>query len=156
MSNIHLVTVINASAERCFDLSRSIELHMQSTAKTGERAVAGRTLGLAEYGDTITWEATHFGIRQQLTTKITAMERPRYFVDEMLKGAFKSIHHKHTFEYQAGATIMTDDFHYETPFWILGWLFDVLVLKKYMTGFLLERNSLIKEIAENIPANAGV
>ena len=57
-----------------FDLSRSIDFHMESASKTQERAIEGKTCGLIELGETVTWEAVHFGVKQQLTTKITAME----------------------------------------------------------------------------------
>jgi hypothetical protein len=43
---IDLETWINAPIDRCFDLSRDIDLHMQSTAHTHEVAVAGVTRGL--------------------------------------------------------------------------------------------------------------
>jgi hypothetical protein len=65
---------INAPIEICFDLARSIDIHAQSTSQTKEKAVGGVTGGLIEYGQSVTWEATHFGIKQRLTAKITEME----------------------------------------------------------------------------------
>ena len=44
-------------------------------------------------GDTVTWEAVHFGISSILTTKITAYERPHYFIDEMIRGIFQELKH---------------------------------------------------------------
>lgn len=76
MPLIHLSTPIAAPIGIVFDLSRSIDLHQVSTAKTGERAVAGRTSGLIEKGETVTWRARHFGVWQYLTSKITEMESP--------------------------------------------------------------------------------
>ena len=149
MTTIELTTTINAPIEKCFDLSRDLDLHMRSTGKTNERAVAGRTSGLIEKGETVTWEATHFGIRQQLTTHIPEMKVPHYFSDEMVKGAFKSLYHQHYFETNDGQTVMTDVFKYETPFGIFGRLFDILVLKSYMTRFLKQRNAMIKSEAEH-------
>jgi len=148
MTVINITTIIHAPIERCFDLSRSVELHMLSTARTGERAISGRTTGLVAQGDTITWQATHLGIRQQLTTSIEKVVRPHFFSDRMLFGAFKSLYHEHIFEEQNGQTIMTDKFCYETPWGILGAVFDRLVLEKYMTRFLLQRNEMIKKAAE--------
>src|SRR5690606_7488254 len=98
MPKIELTTEINSSLEICFDLSRSIDFHSISTAKTKEKAIAGRTKGLITLNETVTWQATHFGIRQKLTSKITAFDSPNYFIDEQIKGIFKSIHHLHTFE----------------------------------------------------------
>jgi hypothetical protein len=39
MVRIELVTNVAAPIERCFDLSRNIDLHMASTDWTGERAM---------------------------------------------------------------------------------------------------------------------
>jgi hypothetical protein len=69
MTQIELSTHINAPIGRCFDLARSIELHVESTKQTGERAIAGRTSGLIELGESVTWRAKHFGIWQNLTSK---------------------------------------------------------------------------------------
>ncbi|MES2731572.1 MAG: SRPBCC family protein [Bacteroidota bacterium] len=154
MPTITLVSEIDAPMERCFDLSRSIELHTQSTSKTGEKAIAdgmpfGRTEGLLGLGETVTWEAKHLGIRQRLTSKITKYQSPVYFCDEMLRGAFKSIHHEHHFEQKGNKTVMTDVFCFESPLGWLGQLFNRLVLTNYMRRFLLERNQLIKEVAES-------
>lgn len=132
MATIQLETHIRAPIGRCFDLCRSIEMHEDTTGKTGEKAVSGRTSGLIEAAESVTWEAVHFFIRQRLTVRITEMERPYYFRDEMLKGAFKSMWHEHIFEEKNGQTLMTDTFCYVTPAGILGKLFDVLVLKRYI------------------------
>src|SRR2546430_13616299 len=35
------------------------------------------TSGLLGPGDVVTWEARHFGVRQRLTVKITAFDRPQ-------------------------------------------------------------------------------
>ena len=70
MTTILLTTEIKASIERCFDLSRDIEAHKLSAKETNERVVSGRTSGLCELGDIITWEAKHFGIKQNLTVSM--------------------------------------------------------------------------------------
>ncbi len=146
---IELHTEINAPIDRCFDLSRSIDLHKISTQHTNEEAIAGVTSGLIDLHETVTWRARHFGIRQTLTTKITKYERPAFFVDEMLSGAFTRFSHEHHFEVlQNGMTLMTDRFDYQSPLGILGRLIDVIVLKRYMTRLLEKRNQTIKEFAE--------
>jgi len=78
MPVIQLETKITAPVERVFDLARSIDAHTSTTEGTGERAAEGRTTGLIEAGETVTWEARHLGVRQRLTSKITAMERPHF------------------------------------------------------------------------------
>ncbi|MEO6151448.1 MAG: SRPBCC family protein [Mucilaginibacter sp.] len=131
-----------------FDLSRSIDLHVISTQHTGETAVAGTTTGMIGLCETVTWRAKHFGIWQNLTTKITEFDRPHHFTDEMVKGIFKSIRHEHHFKTVDGQTLMTDIFVYAVPFGILGSLFDRLILKQYMTDLLTKRNGVIRSIAE--------
>jgi len=149
MPKIELVTFINAPIEKVFDLSRSIDLHMESTKQTGEKAIAGRTSGLIELGETVTWQAKHFGISQTLTSKITAFDRPNLFVDEMVSGAFKSFRHEHRVTASGDQTIMRDVFEFESPLGILGSVFNKLILTRYMTKLLEERNRVIKEVAES-------
>ena len=149
MPTIILHTQINAPATRCFDLSRSIDLHKISTSHTGEEAIDGVTSGLICINQFVTWRATHFGITQTLTTKITEFSYPTFFVDEQIKGAFKRFRHEHSFEEIENGTLMTDRFDYESPFGPLGRLVDLLVLKRYMTRLLIKRNGTIKEFAES-------
>jgi ligand-binding SRPBCC domain-containing protein len=148
MPVIRLETLIRAPAELCFDLSRDIGVHAASTGGTRERAVAGVTSGPISLGETVTWEATHFFVRQRLTSKITAFDRPRMFVDEMQRGAFKRWRHTHLFEARGGATLMVDEVEYASPLGLLGKLVDALVLEKYMTRLLSERNAYIRRLAE--------
>lgn len=77
------------------------------------------------------------------------MNKPYHFTDIMQKGAFKSMKHQHIFRQQSDNTIMTDIFEFQSPFGIIGKVFDALLLKNYMKNFLLERNKLIKTVAEN-------
>ncbi|GGK69959.1 SRPBCC family protein [Rufibacter glacialis] len=115
-------TLIQAPVERCFDLSRSIDLHILSTHQTDAKAVAGVVAGMIDLHEKVTWEAVHFGVRQQLTSRITAMERPHWFVDEMEKGAFKCIWHEHRFEaISPDETRMTDTSDYISPLSFLGY-----------------------------------
>ena len=108
MPTIELETEIEAGIETCFDLSRSIDLHQLSTAKTKEIAVEGITSGLIGLNESVTWQATHFGIRQKLSSRITEFNRPLHFRDEQMKGAFKYIIHDHYFEKQGANVIMKD------------------------------------------------
>ncbi|MEQ8623598.1 MAG: SRPBCC family protein [Vicingaceae bacterium] len=149
MPLIHLTTQIKASIQVVFDLSRNIDFHQKSASKTREKAIAGRISGLIELGETVTWEAVHFGIQQQLTTKITAIDAPHSFTDEMVKGAFKSLKHEHLFSEENGVTSMVDNFHFESPFGLIGKLFNAVILKNYMKRFLEIRNAAIKREAES-------
>jgi ligand-binding SRPBCC domain-containing protein len=149
MPVIELHTPIRSGMEICFDLSRSIDLHQISTAHTRERAVGGRLTGLITLGETVSWEAVHFCIRQRLTTRITAFERPFYFRDEQEQGIFKSFAHDHYFRQQGTETLMTDRFDFESPLGICGRVFNKLVLTRYMTRLLQQRNEVIREFAES-------
>ena len=148
MPLIKLETKVNSFIEICFDLSRSIDLHKISTVKTNETAVEGITTGLIGFNEFVTWQATHFGFRQKLTSKITAYKRPYHFCDEQIKNAFKRIKHDHYFEIQNGAVVMTDYFLFESPFGMAGRIFDKLILTTYLKKFLVERNQAIKDFAE--------
>jgi ligand-binding SRPBCC domain-containing protein len=153
MSTIYLKTIIKADVQTVFDLARDIGLHQKSTFKTGEKAIAGRTSGLIEEGETVTWRAKHLGVYQTHTSKIVSMEKPHQFTDIMLKGTFKSVRHQHIFKQEGKNTIMTDIFEFESPLGIIGKLFNRFFLKNYLTNFLLERNKLIKTTAEDNKIN---
>jgi len=148
VATIRLETKIHADIEMVFDLARSIEAHLDSTSKTGEHVIAGRSSGFCELGDQITWRARHFGVWQNLTVEITSMKRPSYFIDDMVKGAFKSMQHTHTFKMEDGVTTMADEFTFEAPLGFLGRLAEKLFLTRYMRGFLVERNENLKTAAE--------
>jgi ligand-binding SRPBCC domain-containing protein len=146
---ICLETRIAAPPERCFLLSLSIDLHRESTKQTSERAIAGVTSGLIGANETVTWQGRHFGIMLTQQTLISHYDRPRYFQDMMLRGVFKSFVHDHYFEEQSdGRTLMRDVLRFVAPLGPLGWVAEMLVLRRYMTTFLMERNVLIKRVAE--------
>lgn len=150
MPIIRLETIINADLEVVFDLARSVDLHQLSTAKTNEEVVGGRKTGLLELNEEVTWRAKHFGVYQKLTSKITAMDRPYYFTDEMTKGIFKRFTHEHHFQKLDHTTLMVDVFDYTSPLGVMGKMADNLFLKSYMTQFLVERNRVIKTYAEKL------
>lgn len=77
------------------------------------------------------------------------MNFPNYFVDEQLKGQFKSFKHQHFFTQKENKTIMTDILDYETPFGFIGKLFDKLLLVNHLTNFIIYRNTILKELSEN-------
>jgi len=149
VDRIEISTRIGAPRERCFDLARSVDLHMRSTKKTCERAIAGKTSGLLDYGDEVTWRARHFGVWQSLTGRISEYDRPRHFQDTMLRGTFKRVKHDHFFEAANGGSVMRDVFEYSAPFGPLGWLAERLFLSAYMRRFLEKRNRELKAVAES-------
>ena len=148
MSTIHLTTLISAPIERVFDLSRSINLHRISTAPTNEKAIAGTINGLINANETVTWQAKHLFKTRQFTSKITTMERPVKFVDEMVRGDFKKFRHEHHFKAVENCTIMIDLLEFESPYGIIGKWGNKYFLDNYMKQFLIKRNHVIKEYAE--------
>jgi ligand-binding SRPBCC domain-containing protein len=144
-----LATVIRAPRARVFDLARSIDAHQDSTGSTEARAVAGVTKGLVGMDDEVTWEARHFRVRQRLTVRITAFDRPNRFQDVMISGAFKGMVHDHEFAKHPTGTLMRDRFEFESPLGILGRAADWLCLTSYMRRFLVRRNEVLKQLAES-------
>jgi ligand-binding SRPBCC domain-containing protein len=149
MPKILLTTMIHAPPERCFDLSRSVDLHVASARQTGEHAVGAIVGGLLGLGDEVTWSARHFGVRQTLTSRITAFDRPHHFRDSMVRGAFRRFDHDHFFAVHGAETEMRDVFDFESPLGPLGRLADALVLGRYLRRFLERRNEEIKRVAES-------
>ena len=150
MSFIHLTTFIAAPAERVFDLSRSISLHKISTAHTAEQAVAGVTSGLINLGETVTWQARHLFKIRRFTSRITAMQPPASFTDEMVQGDFKSFSHEHHFKTVDNGTIMIDLVRFESPYGRIGALFNKIYLHQYLQQLMEKRNATIREYAETL------
>ncbi|WP_255248483.1 SRPBCC family protein [Glutamicibacter sp. BW80] len=126
-----------------FDRARSIDMHRGSMANTQEEAIAGVTSGLISLGEQVTWRARHFGLPFRLTTKITEMKSAEIFVDEQLRGPFKSFHHVHEFYELDGETLMVDRIRFAAPFGPLGWLAERLVLGWYMPRLIRQRNDYL-------------
>ena len=149
MTKIQLNTTITAPIEVVFNNCRNIDIHQYSASKTNEIAIAGKTAGLINEGETVTWKGKHFGIYIQHESIISEMDFPNYFVDKQLKGHFKKFKHEHIFIKKENKTIMTDILEYETPYGLFGKVFDKIVLKKHLTNFIIERNSILKSLSEN-------
>jgi len=152
MVTLEEVMLIHAPRERCFDLARSVEVHLAGNVHWGEAAVAaaGVTSGLLGPGDRVTWRARHFGLRHSLTSEITAMEWPGYFQDTMVAGPFRSMKHDHFFRtLSGGETEMRDILRFAAPVPVLGRLAEILVLRRYMRRLLHKRNEVIRQIAES-------
>jgi ligand-binding SRPBCC domain-containing protein len=148
MPIIEVVTHIDAPIDLCFDLARDIDVHIESTKGTEERAIGGIRSGLINLGEEVTWEANHFGGRHRLTSRITAFHRPFHFRDSQVSGPFHRFDHDHYFQDALGSTTMRDVFDYESPFGWLGRCADLLFLRRHMTEFLRRRARVIKQTAE--------
>ena len=143
MTTIVIETFIAAPPEVCFDLALDVDAHAKSAAFSHERVVEpGRLTGVLQLGDLVTFEGRHFGFRQRFTTRITQLDRPRVFVDEMVRGAFQRLHHVHEFEERDGGTLMRDTLEWQA--WGFGFL-----LKRHMRWFVTTKQLALREIAED-------
>jgi ligand-binding SRPBCC domain-containing protein len=149
MPTIHLTTFVAAPVERVFDLSRSIDLHRKSMAHTREEAIAGTVSGLLGLDETVTWKARHLFKTRIMRSRMTAMNRPTSFTDEMVEGDFKSLKHEHYFKSIGNGTLLIDLFHFESPYGGLGRLANRLFLTEYLKKLLESRNDIIREYAES-------
>ena len=144
MPAIRIETAIRAPIERCFDLARDPDLHARSVAQTGEWVVSRTGTGLLGLGDIVTFEARHFGVKQQLTARITRFEPPHLFEDWMVRGAFQSFTHVHAFEQTDQGTRMLDTFEYRAPLGLLGALAARPVHTRYPGRLLTARAAFLK------------
>ena len=122
-----------------FDRARSIDAHKDSMAKSREEAIAGVTAGLISLGEEVTWRAWHFGLPLQMTSRITEMQSPDYFVDEQVKGPFRRFRHRHEFNGTVAGSTMIDRIEFTAPFGPIGRLAEKLVLARYLKSLIEAR-----------------
>ncbi|HEY6141135.1 MAG TPA: SRPBCC family protein [Thermoanaerobaculia bacterium] len=169
MPTITIETRIAAPIEAVFDLARDVGAHAASSAFTGERVVApGRTEGLLELGDLLTFEGRHLGVRQRITVRITEMDPPRRYVDEGVRTALRGLHHLHEFwedgvphpvplpasgervaEGRVRGTVMRDVVTWRSPLGILGRIADALFVTRHMRWFVTEKQRRLKAMIED-------
>lgn len=135
--------------ERLFDLARSIDAHLDSQADTGERAVAGVTSGLIGEGQEVTWRARHFGLPLTMTSRVTALDFPRSFTDEQVRGPFKAFRHVHEFEATDTGCTMTDRVEFTAPFGPLARIAEKLVLRRYLERLIAARGMYLAGLPDN-------
>ena len=147
MAGFRIVTDIAAPVEVCFDLSRSIDLHLESMVASQEQAVGGVTSGLIGPGEEVSWQARHLGRTWRMTSRITAFDRPHRFVDEMVRGPFKVFRHEHLFEDHDGGTRMTDVVEVRMALGPVAPVADQ-VARAYLRRLMTQRNTTIRIRAE--------
>lgn len=145
-SEFTVVTRTGHAAEHLFDVSLSIDAHLGSMARSGERAVAGVTSGWIGLGETVTWRARHLGVWFTMASRIVELERPRRFVDEQVSGPFRSFRHEHVFDERDGGTVVTDRITLASP--ILGRLVERTVLVPYLRRLIEQRNHHLLELLD--------
>lgn len=143
-----LSTTIDAPVPSAFDASLDIDAHLASMESANEEAIGGVTTGRIGLGETVTWRARHFGIVWRMTSTISELDPPHCFVDEQVRGPFRRFRHVHRFEPRGAATVMRDEIEFDAPFGPLGVLVERLVLRRYLTRLIVERNRYLKTTLE--------
>lgn len=138
---LNVETRTTAPPEVLFDLARSQSAHVATTGRTRERVADGPSHDLLELGDEVTFEATHFGLRLRLTARITEIEYPTRFVDELVRGPFRSLRHEHRF--RDGS--MVDLFEFTMPKG-LGWTEPIVGW--HLRRFLRARGEALDRLAK--------
>jgi ligand-binding SRPBCC domain-containing protein len=141
-------TWLPVGVQEAFDRSRSIDLHVASMAGSRERAVAGVTTGHIDEGEEVTWRAWHFGVPIRMTSRITRMSPPDSFVDEQVRGPFRSFRHEHRFVADGDGTIMIDHVVLRVPLGVLGRAAE-LVVGPYLRRLIERRNAHL--LAASVP-----
>lgn len=149
MRTINLTTSIAAPIQKVFELSLDIDFHKRSVSQTKEEAIGGVTSGVISLGQTVKWRGKHFGFWLTHTSLISEFVKPTFFVDRMIEGRFKSFRHEHHYTFFNGITEMKDRITYETPYGLLGHIFDKIILKRYLTKLIIKRNEHLKFYLED-------
>lgn len=141
---------VRAPAGRCFDLTRSVELHADSSPEIGARAVGGRRTGLSGPGDWTRWSARFCGLRFRLTTQVEGFDRPTQFVDRQTRGLLRRFEHVYRcLPAPDGGCVLSDALTIEAPFGPLGRLLEALYLTRRMDVLVRRRLERIKAVAED-------
>ena len=149
MTTVEVVTTIRATPATVFDLELDADVHAASMAASGETATTSTGRPALCLGDEVTFTARHLGVRWRLTSRVTALDRPRRFVDEQVRGPFARMRHEHLFEELAdGTTRMTDRLEFAAPLGPLGAVVSRWVLARYLRSLLETRAAAVRRLAE--------
>ncbi|GAA3886049.1 hypothetical protein GCM10022243_58570 [Saccharothrix violaceirubra] len=144
MTRFEVVTAIAAPPTRVFELCLDIATH----TALGERVV-GSAGGVRDFGDTITFEARHLGLRWRMTARVVVHSPPGLFVDEQVSGPFRRWRHEHRFASDGdGGTVMHDLVDFAAPLGPLGRLVERVVLDRYLPRLVRVRHDHVKSVAE--------
>lgn len=148
MGSIEVRTRIEAPREVCFDLALDVDAHAESASFSREKLVSpGKLSGTLGLGDLVCFEGVHFGVRQRFCARITEVERPGRFVDEMTDGVFRWLRHVHEFAEMDGGTLMIDTLEWEAPLGFVGRLADAVFLESHMRSFVTRKQRRLAKMA---------
>jgi ligand-binding SRPBCC domain-containing protein len=149
METIRLGTWINAPVERCFLLSLSVDLHVAAARSTRKTASAPVTEGMIAEGETLTFRGRHFGVYWRHTSLIEKLRPHSYYRDVMIAGPFQYFEHDHHFAAMDDGTRMRDDIRFSARGGLMGRLATRIYLRRRLKAYLMERNAMIKRLAES-------
>ncbi len=86
------------------------------------------------------------GISLYWQTKITAVDKPRSFTDEQLKGPYALWQHTHQFEPLNGGVLMKDRVRYRLPLGFIGSIMNRLLVKKKIEGIFAFRRQKLESL----------
>ena len=139
---------VRAPAARCFDLTRSVDLHVDASTEISARAVGGRCTGLSRQGDATVWSAHFFGVRFPMTTRIENYLYPQRFGDRMIRGVRRFAHAYRFRSLPDGGCLLSDELIVEAPGGFLGRPVEAFYLRRRMDGLVRRRLEHIKAVAE--------
>ena len=87
-----------------------------------------------------------FGIAVYWMTEITHLEDLKFFVDEQRYGPYSMWHHQHHFREVGDGVEMTDIVHYKIPYWFLGEIANLVVVKKKLHSIFEYRKERVRDI----------
>ncbi len=148
MASIHLTTFIKAPADRVFDLCRNTTVFKKALEGRSVTLSASASEILVKTGDTITLSARHFGKTRVITSKITEMNIPEKFVEELVNGDLKSFRFEHHFKPVENGTLVIDLIDLGEPKDTIGGILGRFYLKRYFENMMNQRNALVKLYAE--------
>jgi ligand-binding SRPBCC domain-containing protein len=149
METLRLGTWIDAPVERCFLLSLSVDLHVASARSTQGQPVDAPVKVTIGEGETLTFRGRHFGVRWRHTSLIETLRPHTYYRDVMIAGPFQHFEHDHHFAAMDDGTRMRDEVRFSARGGLLGRLACRAFLRQRLKMFLMERNAMIKRLAES-------
>ena len=150
MQVIFCETRVGAPAARCFDLARSVPLHVDSSRSIGARAIGGRRHGLSGEGDETVWSARFCGLRFRMATRIAGFTYLTQFSDRLMRGLLRRFEHVYRCHpLPDGNCLLSDELTVEAPFGPLGRLMESLYLTRRMRHLVQQRLEHIKAVAES-------
>jgi ligand-binding SRPBCC domain-containing protein len=149
METIRVTTWINAPVERCFQLWRSIDLHVASASSTRERAIGGVTSGLIAEGESVTLQGRHLLLRRKHVSRIEALRPSAYIREVMVAGSFEHFEHDHHFVIMDDGTRIREEIHFSLKWGVLGRVATRMYVRRHLIRMLHERNAFLKKVAES-------